>query len=163
MAGSSNSSNGPWCVAGGVSPRGGLLHSLLPSLRPLWGKVENVPKEEPERQVFDTHQYLPGHNLHDFVSRIKEITINFQYVEITIFQRCSVGATIGAVSAKHVTESLGELESTVNTALTDVGNYLDGGAQVHRVMSCMVNCVECHPSKCSSWLMISLVCLRLTC
>jgi hypothetical protein len=40
-----------------------------------------------------------------------------------------VGATIGAVSAKHVTESLGELESTVNTALTDVGNYLDGGAQ----------------------------------
>ena len=30
----------------------------------------------------------------------------------------------------HVSQSLGELESTVNTALTDVDNYLESGGKV---------------------------------
>ena len=43
---------------------------------------------------------------------------------------CSVGATVSAVSVRHTTESLRRLESTVDTALSDVSSYLDSGTKV---------------------------------
>ena len=68
MVGSNNRSDGPRCVTGGGDPGGRLLHSLLPSLWPLRGKVDDLPQEEPECEVLGTHQRLSGYNLHDFVS-----------------------------------------------------------------------------------------------
>ena len=68
MVGSNNRSDGPRCVTGGGDPGGRLLHSLLPSLWPLRGKVDDLSQEEPECEVLGTHRCLPGYNLHDFVS-----------------------------------------------------------------------------------------------
>ena len=52
------------------------------------------------------------------------------YVCLYVCDLASVGATISAVSVRHVTESLSRLESTVDTALHDVDNYLDAGSKV---------------------------------
>ena len=51
-----------------------MLYSVLSSQWSLWGKVENIPQEESEHQVFYMYQLLSGYDRYDTVSGIYGIT-----------------------------------------------------------------------------------------
>ena len=45
----------------------------------------------------------------------------------------SIGAILGAVSVKHMSDSLKQIESTADNILSDIGTFLDGGANVRMI------------------------------
>lgn len=43
---------------------------------------------------------------------------------------CRVGAILGIVSVQQLSTNIGHFQTTVDNALDDLSNYLDGGAKV---------------------------------